>query len=109
MANLVVCGLSDTIETFCPTRAFTNVDLPTLGRPTTAITPQRNGRSDIKTVSSESLNLSKDTLRLTLTDEGAEIFGAEGVRKQLAQRPPAALSARRLGDDDEGPVRIKLP
>ena len=29
----VVCGLSETIATFAPTRAFTSVDLPTFGRP----------------------------------------------------------------------------
>ena len=29
----VVCGLSETMATFWPTRLFTSVDLPTLGRP----------------------------------------------------------------------------
>src|SRR5215510_6339962 len=38
----VVCGLLEVMVTFCPTRAFTRVDFPTLGRPTTAIVPQRN-------------------------------------------------------------------
>ena len=37
----VVCGLGETIERCSPTSAFTNVDLPTLGRPITAIIPQR--------------------------------------------------------------------
>src|SRR5262252_4444170 len=35
----VVCGLSETIATFSPTSALTSVDLPALGRPTTAISP----------------------------------------------------------------------
>ena len=38
----VVCGLSETIATFSPTRALTSVDLPALGRPTTATEPARN-------------------------------------------------------------------
>src|SRR6266516_974485 len=42
MRFLVVCGLSDTIATFSPTRRFTRVDLPTFGRPTTATSPDRN-------------------------------------------------------------------
>ena len=29
----VVCGLGDTAAIFCPSRALTSVDLPTLGRP----------------------------------------------------------------------------
>src|SRR5439155_23256190 len=37
----VVCGLSETIATFSPTRALTRVDLPTFGLPTTATTPLR--------------------------------------------------------------------
>ena len=35
----VVCGLSETMATFWPTRLFTSVDLPTLGRPTTVTSP----------------------------------------------------------------------
>src|SRR5436309_2828528 len=38
----VVCGLSVTIATFCPTTRFTNVDLPAFGRPTIATNPARN-------------------------------------------------------------------
>ena len=37
----VVCGLSDTIATFVPTSAFTSVDFPAFGRPTTATVPER--------------------------------------------------------------------
>ena len=37
----MVWGLSVTIETFSPTMAFTNADLPTLGRPTTVTKPLR--------------------------------------------------------------------
>ena len=36
----VVCGLSETIATFSPTSRLTSVDLPTLGRPTTATKPE---------------------------------------------------------------------
>src|SRR5690554_2751229 len=42
MAFLVVCGLSETIEIFCPSREFNSVDLPTFGRPITATKPDRN-------------------------------------------------------------------
>jgi hypothetical protein len=35
----VVCGLDETMLTLAPTSALTRVDLPTLGRPTTAMTP----------------------------------------------------------------------
>ena len=37
----VVCGLSLTIATLLPQRALTRVDLPTLGRPATAMNPLR--------------------------------------------------------------------
>ena len=39
----VVCGLSDTIETWAPQSAFTSVDFPTFGRPATPIRAERNG------------------------------------------------------------------
>src|SRR5271157_5741907 len=38
----VVCGLSATIATFRPTNAFSNVDLPALGRPTKETNPDLN-------------------------------------------------------------------
>src|SRR5436305_8074932 len=38
----VVCGLSATIATFCPTRAFSSVDLPAFGRPMIETNPDRN-------------------------------------------------------------------
>src|SRR5713226_9687241 len=38
----VVCGLGLSIASLAPTRAFSNVDLPTFGRPTKATKPQRN-------------------------------------------------------------------
>ena len=37
----VVFGREEVIATFVPTMAFTRVDLPTLGRPTTATKPER--------------------------------------------------------------------
>src|SRR3546814_9203023 len=37
---LVVCTLGLTIATFCPTSALVSVDLPALGAPTIATTPQ---------------------------------------------------------------------
>ena len=46
MCRRVVCGLSETIAIFWPTSAFTRVDLPTFGRPTTATMPLRNGHAD---------------------------------------------------------------
>src|SRR5271165_6326272 len=39
----VVCGLSATMATFCPTRAFSRVDFPAFGRPTRDTNPERNG------------------------------------------------------------------
>ena len=38
-AERVVCGLSETIASFWPSRALSRVDLPTLGRPTSATSP----------------------------------------------------------------------
>src|ERR1700737_3666226 len=35
----VVCGLAETMETFCPRMRLRSVDLPALGRPTRATTP----------------------------------------------------------------------
>ncbi len=37
----VVCGLSEVITTFWPTRALVSVDLPALGRPTNDAKPDR--------------------------------------------------------------------
>src|SRR3990172_10163931 len=39
----VVCGLGLTMATFSPRIWFSNVDLPTFGRPTMAIVPERDG------------------------------------------------------------------
>ena len=39
----VVCGRGETMLTLAPTRALTSVDLPTLGRPMTAMVPARYG------------------------------------------------------------------
>ena len=41
----VVCALREVMLIFCPTRAFSSVLLPTLGRPTMATSPQRCGAS----------------------------------------------------------------
>ena len=38
----VVCGLSATIATFWPTRAFSNVDFPAFGRPMMETNPDLN-------------------------------------------------------------------
>ena len=40
----VVCGRDVTMESFSPTSALSSVDLPTLGRPTSAAKPARNVR-----------------------------------------------------------------
>src|SRR5688572_25150320 len=39
----VVCAFGDTMLTLAPTRRLIRVDLPVLGRPTTATVPARNG------------------------------------------------------------------
>lgn len=36
----MVCGLLETIATFEPTKAFTSVDLPAFGRPSTVTKPE---------------------------------------------------------------------
>src|SRR4051794_35960222 len=41
IARLVVCGLSEGMATFSPTRALVSVDFPTLGRPTKVTKPER--------------------------------------------------------------------
>ena len=38
----VVCGLSETIDTFVPRIELSSVDFPTLGRPTKVQNPERN-------------------------------------------------------------------
>src|SRR5580700_2677499 len=38
----VVCGLSATMATFCPTSAFRSVDFPAFGRPMRETKPDRN-------------------------------------------------------------------
>ena len=43
----VVCALLDVMLIFCPTRALSSVDLPTLGRPTMATRPHRCGSAPI--------------------------------------------------------------
>src|SRR5260370_42555009 len=42
MAVRVVCGLSATMATFCPTRAFTSADFPAFGRPIKETNPDLN-------------------------------------------------------------------
>ena len=42
----VVCALREVMLTFWPTSALSRVDLPTLGRPTMAIRPQRWGADE---------------------------------------------------------------
>src|SRR6266545_1786359 len=37
----VVCGLAETMDTFCPRMRLSSVDLPAFGRPTKATTPKR--------------------------------------------------------------------
>src|SRR5215468_10401931 len=41
MVVRVVCGLSATIATFCPTRALSRVDFPAFGRPRIETKPER--------------------------------------------------------------------
>ena len=43
----VVCGLAVTIASFSPTSAFSSVDLPTFGRPSSATTPARCSASAV--------------------------------------------------------------
>ena len=43
---LVVFGFSDTADIFLPTRAFSNVDFPTLGLPTIEIKPEWKSATD---------------------------------------------------------------
>ncbi len=40
-SRLVVWGLSETMATFSPTSRLTSVDLPELGRPASAMKPER--------------------------------------------------------------------
>src|SRR5436309_12128528 len=42
----VVCGLAETMETLWPRMRFSSVDLPALGRPTSATTPKCGLRAD---------------------------------------------------------------
>src|SRR5690554_4592338 len=43
----VVCGLREVIASFCPRIWLSRVDLPTLGRPTMAIWPQRGAVASV--------------------------------------------------------------
>src|SRR5881296_1754796 len=43
----VVCGFSETMEIFCPTRALSSVDFPELGRPMRVIIPDFMSDSEI--------------------------------------------------------------
>src|SRR5690606_27298309 len=43
----VVCGLREVIASFCPRMWLSRVDLPTLGRPTMAIWPQRGAAASV--------------------------------------------------------------
>src|SRR6266852_4373139 len=52
MAVRVVCGLSATMATFEPTRAFSNVDLPAFGRPRIDTNPERKADAPVVSVCS---------------------------------------------------------
>src|SRR6185295_19197352 len=75
--NRVVCGTSDTIDTFDPTRRFIRVDLPTLARPTSATNPQRDasaftsGSGAVAIVEASSSSLTKQVLHMRRPRRGA--------------------------------------
>src|SRR5256885_16989096 len=110
MANRVVCGLSDTIETLVPTSAFTSVDLPTFGLPTTATTPERRPRGPRSVGSLGSLR-SPTIVKYLYYSRGrrAQRLRAERIGQELSQRPAAPSSGGRLRNHRQGRRAVELP
>src|SRR6266850_1058767 len=78
----VVCGTSETIDSFDPTRRFIRVDLPTLARPTRATKPQR------------------DASAITPASDGAAIAGPSS-----SSPTGHVLRVRRLAPGQAAPVQ----
>src|ERR687886_777982 len=83
MGLRVVCGRAEVIETFWPTSRLTSVDLPTLGRPTTAIKPLRKPLSVAPTWDSSLIDA-----RARRRGAVSPRTGSDGGRLLLRPRPP---------------------
>ena len=109
MSRRVVCGLSDTIATFCPTSAFTRVDLPTFGRPTTATIaaaeparrsspriPLERGRQELRERPHETLACERlATTTSALGPELPEHLPARAAGRRRARRRRSRWRSRR--------------
>ena len=85
----VVCGLSETIATLRPTMRFTSVDLPTLGRPTTATNPERKPSG-----AAVGRDRSSSAGHERLIDSGTSVGGRTRLINTDTMRRPCTRSAQ---------------
>src|SRR3989344_7635662 len=92
----VVCALREVIDTFCPAGAFISVDLPTFGRPTMAISPQRC--SDAGTACAPSPERAVDNWASIWSSEGlgssVGLFGMAGSVRGFGAAHKAETAVR---------------
>src|SRR5690242_9327759 len=93
--RLVVCGLSETIATLPPERAFTSVDFPTFGRPATVTKPVficSESTRQIPSLRQQLVGRIRDDLAVCLRE-------GHPLEAKLVE-PLAAATARRRSDRD---------
>src|SRR5262245_65146461 len=114
----VVCGLSDTMATLAPQRAFTSVDLPTFGRPATATKPLLTAVPDVSSEPGLWERPSSPSHSASVTGETRHVGDStapassqlERVRQELRRRRDDDLTARpRVHDSVEPELDEPLP
>src|SRR5215468_1706514 len=99
----VVCGLSETIAIFPPASALTSVDLPTFGRPATAMKP------DFMRALFRKLPRLGQQLRGRVRDDVTVGVGEDHAVEPKLPEPLPAAAARRRGDPDRLEVAGAAP
>src|SRR5688500_6141046 len=104
----VVCGLSETIASFTPTRRLSSVDLPAFGRPTSATKPERVSALTVVLVTVERLELA-DAHAVNAPALGLEHLDGRAVELEaLAHRRHAADAREHPAADRLESVRLDL-
>src|SRR5438128_3153517 len=112
MRERVVCGLGETIATFCPSSRLSRVLLPTFGRPTMAAKPARCGPGGAAFANSGRLLAADDldVLQPDLRVSGPRDFGDQlEPLHHLAEDgvPVVEVRRRHFGDEELRAVGVR--